>query len=88
MDKICIKAALDQYGVDNVTAVALFRRACEWGHVEGCSALGGMYSSGNGVVQDYVQAVELFRQGCDGGNRQGCDYANQLEAALQSQSKK
>lgn len=57
-------------------ASKLFGKACDGGHVGGCTSLGVMYYNGQGVKQDYFKAVDLYKKACDGGHSSGCtNYA-------------
>ena len=38
----------------------------------GCSNLGLLYQSGQGVNQDYQKAAQLYQKACDSGEAVGC----------------
>ncbi len=66
---------------DYATAVRLWRPLAEQGDVRGQLILGGMYNSGQGVLQDYKEAVKWWRLSAEQGNRLaqanlGLMYAN------------
>ena len=52
-------------------AASLYERVCTSGH-GGCSYLGAMVESGEGVPEDKQHAVELYQTACDGGEMLGC----------------
>ena len=41
--------------------------------MSGCSNLGFMYGTGDGVRQNKIKAKELFSKACDGGDMSGCE---------------
>jgi TPR repeat protein len=43
-------------------SVELFKKACKYGHPDGCVALGRAYMMGIGVSQDPKQEMKLFEQ--------------------------
>ena len=54
-------------------AASLYERVCTSGH-GGCSYLGAMVESGEGVPEDKQHAVELYQTACDGGEMFGCTH--------------
>jgi TPR repeat protein len=40
--------------------------------MRGCTNLGNMYRTGEGVPQDSTHAASLYKQACDGGFRPAC----------------
>lgn len=53
-------------------AVALYKRACDGGNMNGCGSLASLYAEGKGVEKDLVRAVELAQLSCNGGSAVGC----------------
>jgi len=59
-------------------AATLLERACKGEHAIGCSVLGYMYHSGQGVPWDLGRARELYQRGCDLGDSRGCAVLGQM----------
>lgn len=53
-------------------AARMFQNACDGGDARGCTHLGQMYESGQGVAKDVNRAEQLYLKACDGGDTRGC----------------
>ncbi|HBL30276.1 MAG TPA: hypothetical protein DD490_25870 [Acidobacteria bacterium] len=53
-------------------ALELYRRSCDTGYAEGCSALGGALLEGRGIAADPERASALFEQACQNGSGSAC----------------
>ncbi|MGT0095874.1 tetratricopeptide repeat protein [Helicobacter pylori] len=55
-----------------------FEKACGLNNGGGCSGLGFLYGSGDGVKQDFKKAVALFEKACKLGNQLACEMLKEL----------
>ncbi len=67
-----------EFGEGGVTeneneATRLYRRACEYGSMRGCSNLGTEYRAGETIEKNDVEANRLFVLACDAGVWTGCN---------------
>ena len=58
-----------------------YQQACDSGDMMGCTNLGYLYATGEGVTQDVARAASLFREACDGENMLGCGDLGMMYAA-------
>ena len=72
---------------DYQKAAGLFAKACDGGKLAGCSSLGVVYLSGQGVVKDPARAVSLLNKACDGGYLLGCSSLGTLYLSGQGELK-
>jgi serine/threonine protein kinase len=54
-------------------AAVFFKRACDGNFANGCTDLGFMTESGNGVGKDASRAASLYQRACDLGAAHGCN---------------
>ena len=59
-------------GVDEISALELFRESCDRDWASGCSSMAKIYLRGEAVPVDYQQAVEGFQKACDAGEAASC----------------
>ncbi len=55
-----------------------FEKACDLNNGGGCSGLGFLYGSGDGVKQDFKKAVTLFKKACKLGYKKACEMLKEL----------
>jgi TPR repeat protein len=49
-----------------------YQQGCDAGDGNGCTKLGTMFDTGDGVAQDTTQAAVLYQKGCTAGDTEGC----------------
>lgn len=70
------EAIAEIYGTslkDSTMSLAYNKRACDFGGLGGCYALGVKYYRGDGIPRDVKQSFTLFKKACDGGKIEGCN---------------
>ncbi|UOR34663.1 sel1 repeat family protein [Helicobacter pylori] len=55
-----------------------FEKACDLNNGGGCSGLGFLYGSGDGVKQDSKKAAALFEKACKLGYKKACEMLKLL----------
>lgn len=58
---------------DSTMSLAYNKKACDFGGLGGCYALGVKYYRGDGVKRDVKESFALFKKACDGGKIEGCN---------------
>ncbi len=60
-----LDAGMKEYKKGNVTkASELYKKSCKNGNVKGCTKLGVLYFTGDGVKENHKKAKKLFVKGC------------------------
>jgi uncharacterized protein len=53
-------------------AKSAYDKACNRGHIAGCTGLAYLYSKGDGVRRDVAKAAAMFEKGCQRGDARAC----------------
>ncbi|MGL2793748.1 tetratricopeptide repeat protein [Helicobacter pylori] len=56
-----------------------FEKACDLNNSGGCSFLGDLYRSGDGVKQDSIKAAQFYSKACKLGNQKACEILKELK---------
>ncbi|MCH4601365.1 tetratricopeptide repeat protein [Helicobacter pylori] len=63
---------------DFFKAKGYFEKACDLNNGGGCSFLGDLHRSGDGVKQDSKKAAQFYSKGCELNNSMGCSFLGML----------
>jgi len=61
-------------------SIKINKESCDNGNPMGCTELGHMYASGEGVEQDLLKASVHYRRACESGDSRGCFYLGYMYA--------
>ncbi|GAA7978220.1 hypothetical protein HpCS12_04130 [Helicobacter pylori] len=56
-----------------------FEKACDLNNGGGCSFLGDLYRSGDGVKQDSKKAAQFYSKACKLGLQKACEILKELK---------
>ncbi|KNE24244.1 beta-lactamase [Helicobacter pylori] len=60
-------------------AKGYFEKACDLNNGGGCSFLGDLYRSGDGVKQDLTKAAQFYSKACKLGDQEACEILKELK---------